>query len=66
MVWCLMSHRIWNVENGAEVEMEAIHETIVGDGQDRLHRSQEETIVREDRGAGAERDVLVEKGDCNY
>jgi hypothetical protein len=65
MAWCLMSHRIWNVVNEAEVEMKAIHESVVGDGQDLLYRSREETIVREDRGAGAERDVLVEKGDCN-
>ena len=65
MVWCLMSHLIGNVVNEAEVEMKATQESVVEDDQNLLFRGQEETIAKEDQGAGAERDVLVVKGDPN-
>ena len=64
MVWCLMSPL--NVVNEAEAEAKAIHESDVGDGRNPRRRGREETTtVREGRGARAERDVLVENGDCN-
>jgi len=63
MVWCLMSHLIENVVNEAEVETKVIQESVAGDGQNPRYRGRGE-IVRRDRGAGAERDVPVAKGDC--
>jgi len=65
MVWCLMFHLIGNVVNEAEVEMKDIQEIVVRDGQNPRYLGRGETIAREDRGAGAERDVLVVRGDCN-
>jgi hypothetical protein len=67
MIWCLMSHLIGNVVSEAEVETKAIQESVGRDGQNLRYRGQEETIVpvRGDRGAGVERDVPGEKGDCN-
>lgn len=68
MVWCLMSHMIGNVVNEAGVEIRDSQESVVGDDQDPRYRGRGETIaiVRGDRGAaGAERDVLVVKGDSN-
>ena len=64
MVWCLMSRPIGNVVSGAEVETKAIQESAVGNGQDPHSRGRGK-IVREDPGAGAERDVPVAKEGCN-
>lgn len=65
MVWCLKSHPIGNVVNEVEVEIKDIHiqESAAGDAQNLRHRGRGEKIAREDRGAGAERDVPVEKED---
>ena len=60
-----MSHVIGNVANEAEVETKAIQESVVGDAQNPRYRGRGE-IVKEIRGAGAERDVPVAKGDCNW
>jgi len=58
-----MSHLVGNVVNEAKVETKT--ESVVGEGQDPRYRGRGETIVRKDRGAGAERDDPVGKGDCN-
>ena len=65
MVWCLMSHLVENVANEAEVEIKGIQESVVRGVQNPRYRGRGETIAREDRGAGAERDVSVVRADCN-
>lgn len=65
MVWCLMFHLIGNVVKEVEVEMKVIQESVVRDGQSPQYLGLGEIIAREDRGAGAERDVSVVRGDSN-
>jgi hypothetical protein len=68
MGWYLTSLLIGTVVNEAEVRIKAIHESFVGDDRNPRRRGLGETgnlIVKGGRGAGAERDALVDKGDCN-